>query len=417
MENKERNAGMGKVIVVGGGAAGMMAAVAAADGGEKVCLVEKNEKLGKKLFITGKGRCNVTNAADMETLFDNVCTNSKFLYSAFYGYDNQAVMAFLDSAGCPLKVERGDRVFPVSDHSSDVIAAFRKELKKREVDIRLNTEVTRLLVQNGQAVGVQLKNGEELQAERVIVCTGGISYPSTGSTGDGYRFAEETGHKVTECSPALVPLNIKESWCGQLMGLALKNISVTMTAGKRILYEGFGELLFTHFGVSGPLILSASSYYKKTPDTMLYIDLKPAMDGEQLDRRLLRDFEENKNKQFKNALNGLFPLKLIPVMIELSGINPDKKVNEITKEERRAFGQLIKRLPLTVTGTRGFAEAIITKGGVSAKEVNPSTMESKKVKGLYFAGEVLDLDALTGGFNLQIAWSTGRLAGQSCSHA
>ena len=404
---------MGRTIVVGGGAAGMMAAVSAADSGEKVCLVEKNEKLGKKLFITGKGRCNVTNAADMETLFDSVCVNSKFLYSAFYGYDNQAVVSFLENAGCPLKTERGDRVFPVSDHSSDVIVAFQRELKKRGVEIRLNTEVAELCVKNGQIAGVRLKNGKLMQAERVIVCTGGLSYPSTGSTGDGYRFAEETGHSVTERSPALVPFNTAEAWCGRLMGLALKNVSVTMTDGKRTLYEGFGEMLFTHFGVSGPLILTASSYYNEAGSTMLCIDLKPAMDEEQLDGRLLRDFEGNKNKRFKNSLGGLFPVKLIPVMIELSRIDPDKKVNEVTREERRSFVKLIKRLPLTVTGTRGFEEAIITRGGVSVRDINPSTMESKKVGGLFFAGEVLDLDALTGGFNLQIAWSTGHLAGTS----
>ena len=404
---------MGRTIVVGGGAAGMMAAIAAADSGEKVCLIEKNEKLGKKLFITGKGRCNVTNAVDMETLLGSVCTNSKFLYSAFYGYDNQAIVSFLESAGCPLKTERGDRVFPVSDHSSDVIAAFQRELKKRDAEIHLNNEVKGLCVENGQVAGVILKNGEKILAEHVIVCTGGLSYPSTGSTGDGYRFAEETGHSVTERSPALVPLNTGEEWCGQLMGLSLKNVSVTMTDGKRTLYEGFGEMLFTHFGVSGPLILTASSYYNKSKGAMLYIDLKPAMSEEQLDKRILRDFEENKNRQFKNSLGGLFPVKLIPVMLELSGIDPEKKVNEVTREERRSFVRLIKRVPLTVTGTRGFEEAIITRGGVSVRDINPSTMESKKIRGLYFAGEVLDVDALTGGFNLQIAWSTGHLAGVS----
>lgn len=414
---------MSKVIVIGGGAAGMMAAVAAADAGNNVCLIEKNEKLGKKIFITGKGRCNVTNAADMETLFANVCTNEKFLYSAFYGYDNQAVMGFLEAAGCPLKIERGDRVFPVSDHSSDVIAAFTRELKKRGVEILLNTEVKELLVAEETITGVILSNGKKIPANSVVVCTGGLSYPTTGSTGDGYRFAEETGHKLVEPRPGLVPFQVKETWCADLMGLALKNVSLRMVSGGRNVYEGFGEMLFTHFGVSGPLVLSASSFYgnagkkakkatEESAGTMLYIDLKPAMDVEQLDKRLLRDFEENKNKQFKNALGGLFPVKIIPVMIRLSGINPDKKVNEITREERRAFVELIKNLPLTVTGTRGFAEAIITRGGVSVKDINPSTMESKKVRGLFFAGEVLDLDALTGGFNLQIAWSTGYLAGQ-----
>ena len=424
---------MGKVIVIGGGAAGMMAAIAAADSGAEVCLIEKNEKLGKKLFITGKGRCNVTNAADMDVLFQNVCTNSKFLYSAFYGYDNQAVMAFLENAGCPLKTERGGRVFPVSDHSSDVIAAFQRELKRRDVKILLNTKVDHIWmrmqeVQEGDTeirdfgcgykvkekmafAGVRLADDRNISGDKGIICTGGMSYPSTGSTGDGYRFAEQTEHKVTKLSPALVPFNIAEKWCGALMGLALKNVSVTMTAGKKRLYEGFGEMLFTHFGVSGPLILSASSYYHGEGDAKLYIDLKPAMDEEQLDRRILRDFDDNKNRQFKNSLSGLFPAKLIPVMIELSGIRPEKKVNEITKEERRSFGRLIKKLPLTIEGTRGFEEAIITRGGVSVRDINPSTMESRKVDGLYFAGEVLDLDALTGGFNLQIAWSTGHLAG------
>jgi len=408
---------MSKVIVVGGGAAGMMAAIAAADAGAKVTLLEKNEKLGKKLFITGKGRCNVTNAGDMENLFANVMTNEKFLYSAFYTYDNQAVMDFLEKAGCPLKVERGDRVFPVSDHSSDVIAAFQRELRKRNVEIELNTGVKELIVEedeNGQHMkGVVLLNGKRMMADKVIVATGGISYASTGSTGDGYRFAEQCGLKVTECKPSLVPFNIKESWCKEAMGVSLKNVSLRLVCGKKELYNGFGEMLITHFGISGPLVLSASSYYVSMAkgETKCYIDLKPALTMEQLDKRVLRDFEESKNKQFKNALNHLFPVKLIPVMIELSGINPDKKVNEITKEERKAFVELIKAVPLTIAGVRDFKEAIITKGGVSVKEMNPSTMESKKVRGLYFAGEVLDLDALTGGYNLQIAWSTGYLAG------
>ena len=411
---------MNKVIVVGGGAAGMMAAIAAADAGAKVCLIEKNEKLGKKIYITGKGRCNVTNAGEMETLFANCVTNAKFLYSAFYGFDNRKVMELLEKAGCPLKVERGDRVFPVSDHSSDVIAALSRELKKRNVEILLNSQVKELLMAKKdemQAVaGVVLANGRKLLSDRVIIATGGISYPTTGSTGDGYRFAKETGHGFVDTMPSLVPMNTKETWCREVMGLALKNVSVRLVQGKKVLYEGFGEMLFTHFGVSGPLILSASSYYvKKQGLAMLYIDLKPALDMEQLDRRILRDFEENKNKQFSNALNGLFPVKLIPIMINQSGIRPDKKVNEITREERRAFAELIKKLPLTVTGVRDYNEAIITRGGVSVKDVNPSSMESKKVQGMYFAGEVLDLDALTGGFNLQIAWSTGYLAGENAA--
>ncbi len=416
---------MSEILVIGGGAAGMMAAAAASERGHHVVLYEKNEKLGKKVFITGKGRCNVTNAADIETLLANVCTNEKFLYSAFYGYDNQAVMEFLEAQGCPLKVERGDRVFPVSDHSSDVIAAFQRFLKKQGVEIRLNTEVQSLVWEEDpelNVTGVHLKNGQTVQADAVIVCTGGLSYPSTGSTGDGLRFAEETGHKVTECRPSLVPLETAEDWCRDLMGLSLKNVSLRMVSGKKELYHEQGEMLFTHFGVSGPLVLTASCYLKKAHSgkkgqaeeaVKLYLDLKPALSEEQLDKRILRDFEEQKNKQFKNALGGLFPSKLIPVMVMLSDIDGEKKVNEITREERRGFVTLIKNLPLTVTGTRSYAEAIITQGGVSVKDIDPSTMESKRMKKLYFAGEVLDLDAHTGGFNLQIAWSTGHLAGES----
>ncbi|MBP3204540.1 MAG: NAD(P)/FAD-dependent oxidoreductase [Lachnospiraceae bacterium] len=430
---------MSEILVIGGGAAGMMAAIAASERGHHVVLLEKNEKLGKKLFITGKGRCNVTNAAEMETLFANVCTNAKFLYSAFYSFDNRMVMELVEQAGCPLKIERGERVFPVSDHSSDVIAALTRMLKKNGVEIRLHTEVKDLLcrtegVETGNenrisaegagtdrqdhVIGVQLTTGQKLAADAVIVCTGGLSYASTGSTGDGLAFAKETGHKVTECRPSLVPMETAQDWCRDLMGLSLKNVELRMVSGKKEYYREQGEMLFTHFGVSGPLVLTASCYLgkvqKKSADPVyLYIDLKPALSEEQLDKRLLRDFDEQKNKQFKNAVGGLFPAKLIPVMVMLSEIDGDKKVNEITKEERKAFARLIKNLSLTVTGTRSFAEAIITQGGVSVKDINPSTMESKLVKGLYFAGEVLDLDAHTGGFNLQIAWSTGHLAGES----
>lgn len=409
---------MGKVIVIGGGAAGMMAALAAAEKGCRVCLIEKNEKLGKKLFITGKGRCNVTNAGDMETLFANVRANGKFLYSAFYGYDNRRVMDFLEGAGCRLKTERGDRVFPLSDHSSDVISAFAREPKRRGVEILLNTEAKSLILGKDESIveGVRLSGGRQVHGDKCVVCTGGLSYPSTGSTGDGYGFAKEAGHQVVGQRPGLVPFNAREEWCARLMGLSLKNVSLRLVCGGRETYQGFGEMLFTHFGVSGPLVLSASSHYESGQGAVLYIDLKPALTAEQLDKRLLRDFDENKNKRFGNALGGLFPMKLIPVMVELSGIRSDKKVNEITKEERRRFGELIKAVPLTVKGLRGYEEAIITRGGVCVKEINPSTMESKKVKGLYFAGEVLDVDALTGGFNLQIAWSTGHLAG-SCAGA
>jgi len=324
-------------------------------------------------------------------------------------------MEFFEEAGCKLKVERGDRVFPVSDHASDVIAALQRKLKELYVDIRLNTEVKELLTDE-TVKGVVLKGGKTLEADAVIVATGGLSYPTTGSTGDGYRFARNTGHELVEMKPSLVPLETKETWCKDLMGLALKNVTLTMKKGGKELYKDFGEMLFTHFGISGPLVLSASGVYvqKAWNETVeVFIDLKPALTPEQLDKRLLRDFENNRNKQFKNALAGLFPARLIPVMIGLSGIDPETKINEITKKQRQDFVSVIKNVPLTVVGCRDFAEAIITKGGVSVKDINPSTMESKKIKNLYFAGEVLDLDAVTGGFNLQIAWSTGYLAGNS----
>lgn len=413
---------MNRVIVVGGGAAGAMAAIAAARSGSWTTLFEKNEKIGKKLFITGKGRCNVTNACETEELFDNVVSNGKFLYSAFYSFDNNSTMDFFEQAGCMLKTERGDRVFPKSDHSSDVIAALNRELSERGVEVFLHTPVKEILLEerpDGKRVrGVRLADGREEPADSVVVATGGISYESTGSTGDGYRFAERAGHKLAEAKPALVPFNIQEPFCRDMMGLSLKNVSVSLSCDGKELYQGFGEMLFTHFGVSGPLILTASSYYAKRAcgkRAVLRLDLKPALTEEQLDRRILRDFEENRNRLFKNALGGLFPAKMIPVMVALSGIDPEKKVNEVTREERKGLVSLIKGLPMTVTGCRNFSEAIITQGGVSVKEINPSTMESKIVKGLYFAGEVLDLDALTGGFNLQIAWSTGHLAG--CSAA
>lgn len=394
----------------------MMAAIAAAKNGHQVILYEKNEKLGKKIFITGKGRCNVTNACDTEAFFANVMSNPKFLYSAVYGFDAFQTMSFFEEAGCRLKTERGERVFPVSDHSSDVIKALQKKMDSLGITVLLQNEVKKLLTEKETVTGVLLAGGKTEACDAVIVATGGISYESTGSTGDGYLFAEQTGHKLVERRPSLVPLNCAESFCKELMGLSLKNVEVTLYHKDKEIYKDFGEMLFTHFGVSGPLILSASGKYVqkafKEP-ALLTIDLKPALSEEQLDKRILRDFEENKNKAFKNALGGLFPTKLIPVMINLSGIHPDKKVNEITKEERKTFVEIIKKLPLTVTGTRGYSEAIITKGGVSVKDINPSTMESKVIKGLYFAGEVLDLDAVTGGFNLQIAWSTGHLAGDS----
>lgn len=412
---------MSHVIVVGGGAAGMFAAIAAAKNGHQVTLYEKNEKLGKKIFITGKGRCNITNAADMEELFDAVVTNSKFLYSSFYGYTNQNVIDFFEDAGVPVKIERGNRVFPISDHSSDVIRALEREMKKVGVKVCLNTEVKSVEAEKGKFNKVVLKDTTTQAADACIVATGGLSYRSTGSTGDGFRFAENVGHKVTQCFPSLVPMETKEPWICELQGLSLRNVEAKILDGKKELYKDFGEMLFTHFGVSGPLIISASSYVGKKfmdkngqkKELTLEIDLKPALTEEQLDQRVLRDFEENHNRQFKNAITNLFPTKLIPVMLELGGINPEKKVNSIEKEERKQFVHLIKHFRMTLTGLRGYLEAIITKGGVNVKEIDPGTMESKLVKGLYFAGEVLDLDALTGGFNLQIAWSTGYAAGNA----
>ncbi len=452
---------MSKVIVIGGGAAGMMAAAAAAQKGHSVLLLEKNEKLGKKVYITGKGRCNVTNACGVQELFDNVVTNPRFLYSAIYGFDNVAVQDFFEKRGCPLKVERGNRVFPVSDHSSDIIRTLERELARLGVDVRLKTPVKRILAdrtegEKPRVTGAELLFGEKLSADAVILACGGLSYPATGSTGDGYRMAQELGHTRTALAPSLVPFVIREDWCPALQGLALKNVEAALVVDGKEIYRGFGEMLFTHFGVSGPLILSASSYYQRelarlsgkkgkrkdgkraagaesggkaaplpetgripslepapSPEACLLLDLKPALTREQLDKRILRDFEASRNRQFKNAVDGLFPARLIPVMLRLSGIDPEKKVNEITREERKQFVELIKSVRLTVNGTRGFEEAVITRGGIPVKEVNPSTMGSRLAEGLYLAGEMLDLDALTGGFNLQIAWSTGWLAGSS----
>lgn len=407
---------MSKVLIIGGGAAGMMAAAAAASEGHEVHVFEKNERLGKKLFITGKGRCNLTNAGEMEELFESVCTNKKFLYSAFYGFTNEDVIRFFEECGLRTKIERGNRVFPVSDHSSDVIAVLQKEMRRLGVQIHLQTKVEQVVAENGEIKGIRVA-GKVIAAEAVIVATGGISYQSTGSTGDGYVFAEEVGHTVTERSPALVPFNTKEEWVRQLQGLSLRNVEAGIFDGKKCLYKEFGEMMFTHYGVTGPLILTASSLVQKVlhkkGELCLRIDLKPALSEEQLDARVLREFEAAKNKQFKNSVNKLFPAKLIPVMVARSGILPDKKVNEISRNERQNFVKFIKNFELTINGLRDYNEAIITRGGVQVKQIDPATMESKLVSGLYFVGEVLDLDALTGGFNLQIAWSTAYAAGKN----
>lgn len=407
-----------RIIVVGAGAAGMLAAIYAARNGHEVLLLEKNDKAGKKLYITGKGRCNITNACEMEDLFKNVMSNPKFLYGAFYGYSNYDVIDFFEQLGLKTKIERGGRVFPESDKSSDVIGALLKELKRLKVDIRYQCEVEEILTENAAAKGVLIKKtGERLSADKVIVATGGLSYPSTGSTGDGYRFAKSMGHSVTKLNPSLVPVNIKEiELVKELQGLSLKNIEITVTGDNKVIYSDFGELLFTHFGVSGPVILSASSYlvpHAGKKDLVLTIDLKPALTKEQLDARILRDFDEFKNKQYKNALDQLLPRKMIQVIIALSKIDPEKKVNLITKEERKQLVDTLKGMTLHIDRLRDYNEAVITKGGIAVKEINPSTMESKFISGVYYIGEVLDLDALTGGFNLQIAWSTAYLAGNS----
>jgi len=406
---------MAKTIVIGGGAAGMMAAYAAAMCGNEVSLYEKNEKLGKKVYITGKGRCNVTNACETQDLFINIVTNPKFMYSPIYTFDNNMVQSFMEEWGCPLKTERGNRVFPQSDKSYDVINALIRAMRENNVDINLDSHVSDILTENGHVTGVRV-NGCNIECDNVILATGGYSYPSTGSTGEGHTMASKLGHHITKCMPALVPFTAAEEWVKELQGLSLRNCGVTIYDGDHKIYEDFGELLFTHFGVSGPTVLSASSYavdiIRKRP-LRLVIDLKPALDEKQLDARILRDFEANINRKFMNSLDKLFPKSLIPVIIERSGIGAQCRVNEITRDKRQGLVKLIKNFDLTLTGLRGFNEAIITHGGVDVKEIDSSTMESKLIKGLYFAGEMIDVDAVTGGFNLQVAWSTGYLAGIS----
>ena len=395
----------------------MMSAVVAARNGHQVTVLEKNEKLGKKVYITGKGRCNLTNAADMDTLFGAVKSNPKFLYSAFYGFSNTETMAFFEELGLKIKVERGNRVFPESDHASDVTGVLKREMNRLGVTVVYGTQAEKIIKDESGEFLVKATGGQNFTCDNLIIATGGCSYASTGSTGDGYRFAKNFGHTVKDPKPSLVPMEIKEDYGKRMQGLALKNVSVRITSGKKKLYEEFGEMLFTHFGISGPLILSASAevagILEKKGTLSLFVDLKPALSEEKLDERLQKDFAGAKNKQFQNALDHLLPKKMIPVLVELSKIPPEKQVNAITREERRTVLQLVKNFPMTITGLRGFQEAIVTRGGVSVKEVNPSTMESKLVPHLFFAGEVLDLDAVTGGFNLQIAWSTGWLAAMS----
>jgi hypothetical protein len=404
-----------RVVVIGGGAAGMMAAWRAGSLGADVIVFEKNEKLGKKLFITGKGRCNVTNSSDLDALFSNINRNPKFMYSSIYSFDNEAVMKLLESYGLKLKVERGNRVFPASDKSSDVIKTLERMLKDVHVKVELNKTVDRLLFADGVCTGVSLKDGKKVFADRIIVATGGLSYQSTGSTGDGYRFARDCGHTIVKTEPSLVGIETKEEWVKSLQGLSLKNATLSLKVSGKEKYSELGEMLFTHFGISGPLVLSASAYLNedtiKNKEVSISIDLKPGLSKEELDKRVLKDFEENINRNFINSLDKLLPQKLIPVIVELSGIAPETKVNVIKSEDRKRLVELLKNLTVTPKKLRPIDEAIITRGGVNVKEVNPSTLESKLCKNLYFAGEVLDIDAMTGGYNLQLAWSTGYLAG------
>lgn len=408
---------MAKVIIIGGGAAGMIAAYSAALTSKQVILLEKNEKLGKKIFITGKGRCNLTNASDMNTVMENVVSNKRFLFSAFKNFTNEDIMNLVENNGTKLKIERGNRVFPVSDHSSDIIKSLENAIRDLHVDIRLNTKVDELIIENDRCIGVTIGKNK-IMADAVIVATGGMSYQATGSDGDGYRFAKEAGLSVSKLYPSLVPFNIEGERIKALQGLSLKNIHAYIYNDKKLVYDEFGEMLFTHFGVSGPVIISASAVIgnKNIKGYRLSIDLKPALYEEKLDERILRDFTEQKNKALKNSLNKLFPAKLIDEVIFQSKLDPDKKVNLLTKEERHSLVHATKNLEYVISSTRGFNEAIITKGGVEVSQINPKTMESKKIKGLFFAGEVLDLDAFTGGYNLQIAWSTGYAAGEGAGN-
>ncbi len=404
------------VIIIGGGAAGLMAAIVSAQKGNSVTVIEKNQKVGRKLMITGKGRCNVCNNCDIDTLVNNIPKNAKFLYSAFSSFGPSELMNFFESRGVSLKTERGNRVFPLSDKAVDIVDALYNAVLKSKAKI-LNATAEKLIHKENKIIGVKLENGEILPCDSVILATGGMSYPLTGSTGDGYSMAKELNHTVTELKPSLVPLTIHEGFCTRLSGLSLKNVtlSVLEEGKKKPLFSELGEMLFTHFGISGPLALSASSHirYMGKKNYIAYIDLKPALNLQQLDNRILRDFEVEQNKDFANSLDKLLPKSLIPVIIKLSGIEGSTKVNQITKEQRLKLCNIIKALPLHITGFRPIEEAIITSGGISVKEINPKTMESKLVEGLYFAGEIIDTDAYTGGFNLQIAFSTGFVAGSN----
>ena len=413
---------MANVIVIGGGPAGMMAAITAAEYGNNVTIIEKNSDFGKKLLITGKGRCNITSSLYMSEFIKNTPGNGQFLYSAFQNYTNADIIDFLKGQGLEVKEERGNRIFPVTDKSIDVLNCFKSKINELKIKKILNTRVQKILVQNGKVLGLRTEK-EIIQTDKIILATGGKSYPLTGSTGDGYLIASNIGHKVTEIRPSLVPLVIYEkNECKEMQGLSLRNVGIKIIdeSKNKLIYEDFGEMIFTHFGISGPTILSGSAHlvrYKEIDNLMkeqkikLQIDLKPALTEEQLDERILRDFKEFKNKQFKHALDKLLPQKMIPIVIEKTKINEEKRVNEITKEERKNLVKVLKKFELTIKDFRPVEEAIITSGGINIKEINPKTMESKLVSGLYFAGEIIDVDSYTGGFNLQIAYSTGYTAG------
>ncbi len=401
---------MAKVIVIGGGPAGMMASIKAAEKNE-VVLIEANEKLGKKLYITGKGRCNVTNAKDISEFFDYIPGNSSFLYSALYTFTNEDTMNFFENIGVKLKVERGDRVFPFSDKSSDIISGLTKALNRNDVKVLLNSKVKEILYEKNKIKSVVLENGENINGDFFILCTGGMSYPQTGSRGDGFIFAKKLGHNIIKPKPSLVPIDIKEEWIKDLQGLSLKNVELKILKNGKVIYGEFGEMLFTHFGISGPIVLSGSRYVGNEGEYKAVINLKPALDEKELDNRVQKDFSLNINKDFKNALDGLLPQKLIGIIISLSGIDPYKKVNTITREERKNLVYILQNLTLSIKGLRPIAEAIVTSGGIDVKEIDSSTMKSKKIDNLYFAGEVIDVDAYTGGYNVQIALSTGYLAG------
>jgi predicted Rossmann fold flavoprotein len=403
------------IIIVGGGASGMFAAVTAARRGRSVLLLDANDRLGHKLSITGKGRCNVTNDCDPDTLMQNIPRNPRFLYSAFSRCTPAVVMAFFEAAGVPLKTERGRRVFPQSDSAKDIVHALTQEMRKENVRIYDHSRVTELLIAEDRCTGVRLENGTEHTADAVLLATGGMSYPRTGSRGDGYRLAQQAGHTVIAPQPSLIPLETAEHDPQEMQGLSLKNVTLTVKHGKKVIFSELGEMLFTHFGVSGPLVLSASCMLdpQKLSDCLLTVDMKPALTPEQLDLRIQRDFTEQKNKDAANAVRGLLPASMIPVMLRRAGISPEKKVHDITKAERAALVGAVKGFTLHPTAMRPIAEAIVTRGGVSVREVNPNTMESKKIRGLFFAGELLDVDAFTGGYNLQIAFATGFAAGSA----